>query len=396
MRHFGRAFATLTVLSSLAWLGTAAAAGNKSVAYYSAYQAYTSAYLIDWQGASRARVVNGVGNADGTVVRNGSQRVITLQTPISQQYQDFDVFDPCINDSPTVRQDTSQVAVNSLSGNDNRGTSAVIELGTITTLNGCNAGQTQPFGSLSDPGFQTNNVSMALRPPVSDLVPGASLAGPSEEARDDSGQLTADVITFQADGQVSFAATGHVYGGAFDADQWLQLALPSGPRAYARIAVDRRSGAERWLDADWADGRPARLQVTLMVKPVAGAGFGTVAQASRKWQSGVATSDLTAFYIALFQDGTGDRISVDLGSGVESHSAISSWAFDGNSIVQKRGSGVKYTRTWVPLANGGGRTRFVLESELAVVVQDGSQFVNIKPRVNVYSDTGPAAPAARR
>jgi hypothetical protein len=140
----------------------------------------------------------------------------------------------------------------------------------------------QPFGSLSGPGFQTSNLSMALRPSVSDLVPGVAIAGPGEQSGATPFDfLSAEVLTLQAGGLGLFARSGNVVSAAIDAGGWLQLGLPSGQRAYARIVVDLRTGAETWFDADWAAGRPASLRAVQMVKPGAGAGFGTLRQASR-------------------------------------------------------------------------------------------------------------------
>jgi hypothetical protein len=116
-----RSFAAVVLSSLQAFAGPASAAGNRSVAYVSPYPAYPTAYLIDWQGASRAHVVAALGNGDGSVTLSGNQRVIRLKRPFSQQYQNFDVFDDCLQDYPFVQQDTLQVAVNSLTGNDKPG-----------------------------------------------------------------------------------------------------------------------------------------------------------------------------------------------------------------------------------------------------------------------------------
>jgi hypothetical protein len=250
----------------------------------------------------------------------------------------------------------------------------------------------QPFGSLSGPGFQTSNLSMALRPSVSDLVPGVAIAGPGEQSRATPFDfLSADVLTLQAGGLGLFARSGNVVSAAIDAGGWLQLGLPSGQRAYARIVVDLRTGAETWFDADWAAGRPASLRAVQMVKPGAGAGFGTLRQASRMWQSAL-TTDLSKFAIYLYQTGTGERVTVDLVTGTESRAPITSWDFSGDNVVQMRPAGsATRVRTWIPLLNGGGRTRFVMESE-DIVNPDGTHVEIILPRVNYYVDTGAATP----
>jgi hypothetical protein len=390
-RRFG-AFA----LCAMAISGLPAhAAATGPVAYLGAATGDLAAYLIDWMPANRASVVAIYGRADGRVTSQGAQRVVTLNTPISTQYVGGD-WDPCINDLPQFRQDTLQVAVTRVSGSDSRGNSAVVELGTVTTLNGCNAGHVESFGALDDPGFATIHLAMALRPPVSDLIPGTSLAGPSEQPRATPSDLVAaDILSFQDGILGRFEGTGDIVNAAFDGDQWLQLGLPSGARAYARIFVDRRTGAERWLDADWAHGRPITVRPAVMVKPSPGAGFGNQRQASRIWESGYFIGTQNPFYIDLYQNGQGERVLVDMGSGTESRTPIT-WRFDGIDIVQDRPSGSsRIVRTWKPLLNGGGRAHFAMEDEVQIA-PDGSTSVRFPARVNYYVDNGPATPPPTR
>jgi hypothetical protein len=364
-----------------------ALAQTRSVAYAAARNDTPAAYLVDWIGSTRAVLVGNAGRSSGSVVRSGPQRVVTLDTPWSIDYQSGAV-DPCIGDVPRLRQSTLQVALTTLSGSADRGESKVVELGTITTLNGCAAGTTVPFGALADPGLATRHLALALRPSVADLVPGVALAGPGELPRTGTFEAV-DVLTLQAGGLGSFAASGSVVPAAFDADQWLVLGLPSGERAYTRLSVDRRTGAEIWLDVDRTGGVPTVAFRRLMVKPVAGASFGTLRQASRMWQSGISTTPTNSFLVHLYRDGSGERVFRDLVAGTETRSPLT-WTLGGGQIVQSRplgpGTGV---RTWVPLANGGGGATFVMESEV-IVDPAGGVTPLIAPRVNFYTDTGPA------
>jgi hypothetical protein len=79
-------------------------------------------------------------------------------------------------------------------------------------------------------------------------------------------------------------------------------------------------------------------------------------------------------------------------TGTESRAPITSWDFSGDNVVQMRPAGsATRVRTWIPLLNGGGRTRFVMESE-DIVNPDGTHVEIILPRVNNYVDTGAATP----
>ncbi len=376
-------------------LGAALAAGislpaqaqTRSVAYVAQQNDTAAAYLVDWIGSTRAVVVANAGRSGGSVARSGAQRVVTLDSPFSTEFQ-TNTFDPCINDFPRQRQSTLQIALTTLSGSADRGESKVVELGTITTLNGCAAGTVVPFGALGDPGLATRHLALALRPAVSDLVPGVALAGLGELPR--TGPCDAvDVLTLQAGGLGLFAASGSVVPAAFDADQWLVLGLPAGERAYTRLSVDRRTGAEVWLDVDRAGGVPTVAYRRLIVKPVAGASFGTLRQASRMWQSGISTTPTNSFVVHLYRDGSGERVFRDLVAGTETRSPLT-WTLGSGQIVQTRPLGTNTgVRTWVPLANNGGGATFVLESEV-IVDPAGVATPLIAPRVNFYVDTGPA------
>lgn len=351
----------------------------------------SEAWLVDWgSGGARATVVGLGGVRGGAVSRSGAQNVITLDTPYSVTILGTD-FDPCLGDLPEVRQDTLQIAVTPASGTDNRGTVAWVTLGTLTTLNGCTPGTVTTFGSLTDPGTTLRNLALSLRPAVTDLVPGAALAGPSEEARlPDDPFVSGDVLTLQAGGLGVFSASGSTVPAAFNASQWLVLGLPSGQRAYTRLSVDRRTGAEQWLDADWSGSAPTSVRSLLMVKPAAGAGFGTARRASRIWQSGLFVGSPTDFSIWLYTDLTGERVIVDTVAGTESRSPVT-WSLAGANLVQQRSlGGGTGTRTWKPLANtNAGRSHFVMEDE-RFTDPSGATRPLIKPRVNFYNDLGPA------
>lgn len=367
--------------------GAALAAGTKSVAYFMPGDGTTTAYLIDWQARSRARVVSGQGAQAGSVADNGTQKLVTLDGPLSNTYDTYDSCDNFIQQ----RQDTLQMVVRDLPG----GVSQIVEIGTITNLGGCEDGLVTPFGTPDDAGASKKRLSMSARPSVADLVPGSQIAGPSEEAWAPGDMATAqDVVTLGA-GTATFQASGHSVPAAFSPDQWLVFSLPGFQRAYTRVEVDARTGGETWLRADWAAGAPTRVESALFVKPAGGAGFGTAAQAARMWDSGIFIATRKPFFFYLYKTGTGERVQKDLDLGTEWRTPIAAWWLDGGNLWQQRllgGGTIQRNRTWVPLRNEGSKTHWVMESEVQV---DGSDVTTvIKPRVNYYLDTGKAVPPA--
>jgi hypothetical protein len=374
-----------TVMLAISGLpGAAQAAGTKSIAYFGTN---TVTYLIDWQPKKRARVVSYDGAGVGGVANDGTRNIVTLDAPISS------LVDGLMDDCGNIiqqRKDVTQVTERDLDG----GIAEVNEIGTYTNIGGCQDGQVTPFGALDEPGAQLSRLSMAVRPPVTDLVAGTQIAGFSEDLpTPDNPFLGVDVVTLQAGGTALFQSSGHAVPAALDASQWLVFSLPTQQRAYARLLIDNKTGGETWLVADWASGQAQTVRSTLVVKPLAGAGFGSTAQASRMWESGLFAGTRNPFFIYLSKTGTGERVLKDLD--LETRAPIAAWGLDGVNLWQQRllaDGSIQRNRTWVPLRNEGSKTRWVIESEVQV---DGSDVaVLIKPRVNYYRDTGKAVPPA--
>lgn len=364
---------------------TVLAATTKSVVYYKGI----GAHLIDWQPKNRARVVTGAGVRSGSVLDNGTQRLITLDSPFSA-VQAWGT-DEC--GDYEERHDTMQLVVRDLTG----GVSQIAEIGADVVVGGCRNGESTPFGSPDDEGASARRLSMAARPPMTDLVPGLQLAGPGEQVWAlDYPSPSQDVVVVQANA-ATFQATGNTYPATIDATGWWVFDLTGAQRAYTRLELDARTGGETWLTAEWAGGQAQRVATQSFVKPLAGAGFGTVAQASRMWQSGLTVGANnpfanTPFYFYLYKNGTGEQVSKVLDAGTETRLPIT-WSFDGLDILHERitaGGALVQTRRWVPLRNEGSRRRWVLESTEYRV--DGETFPGILPRVNYYLDTGKAVP----
>jgi hypothetical protein len=379
------------VMAAGAIAATAAVAGTtRSTAYFQSTSG-SGTYLVEWQPRGRARVVTYQGAAPGSVASSGSQRIVTLDVPISALIEGF--MDDCGN-IIQQRKDLNQFAVRDLDG----GISQTNEIGSYTNIGGCQDGLTTPFGSPDDPGTSLKRLSMAARPPVSDLVPGTKIAGFSEDQpTSDNPFFQQDVVTLKAGGKARFQTSGHVLPYVVDANQWLVFTLSDGlQRGFTRLLLDGKTGGETWLMSAWVDGQPADVRDLLFVKPEADAGFGSVAEASRMWESGLFVHTRQPFFIYLYKNGTGERVRKDLDLGTETRAPIDAWGFEGVNIVQHRefdGGALTYDRTWAPLRNES-KVRWVMESE--VRGQDGIGQVIVKPRVNYYRDMGKAVqPAAR-
>jgi hypothetical protein len=391
-------FAALAVAGffTLGAVAPAAASSATQVAYYPVPgTGTTDGLLVDWLSATRARVVNTTGARLASVTHDGSQLVFTLDDPLSQVGL-WGEFDSCGEFSPR-RRDTNQIVVRQVSGGVIRGTSQMVEIGTLTHTEGCDVGVSVPFGALTDPGVTVNRLAMVARPPMIDLLPGTRFAGFSEQPwlSDIEVFVAADVVTLYAGGQALFSTSGRVVPAAFNADRWFVLNFGTFERAYTRLEVDHATGAETWMRAEWSGGQAQRIAAELMVKLVGPVGFGSEAQASRVWESGLFIASQRPFFLDLYQGGTGERVLKDLDAGTETRQPIT-WAFSGGNIVQTRSSGggtLQFERTWVPLRNRGEKIRFVMESE-TLAIDGGPPGVNIAPRVNFYIDRGAAVPPA--
>ncbi len=376
------------LMISACFMSPASAAGVKSIAYYALSESNQSAYLIDWNAAQKkARVAGNGGASSGTYVDDGTQKVITLAQPLSETW--LYSYDDC--GTVYARSATRQVVVRDLPDS----VTQTVQIGERTQIGGCNDGEITPYGSLTDEGTSMKRLSMSARPSMSDVQPGLEIAGFSEDHLAFAELYFAqDVVWLDFNGRARFRKTGDAVPAAVNAKQWLVMTLPPGDqRAFTRLAVNNTTQGETWLMAGWVNDQAAWVVKQLVVKTQEGASFGTVAQASRKWESGLFRGTQLPFFIYLYQDATGERVLKDLDAGTETRTPIDSWGFQGLTLWQERlisGGAYVSTRRWQPLRNEGTKTRWVLETE--VRVQDGVDVVSIKPRVNYYVDTGKAVP----
>ena len=391
-----RAAAAAVVAASI----TGAQAAPKSTVSYVADFADTLAVLVDWNTThATAHVTVNNGASAGTYTDDGTQRLVTLSSPISETFPYVDICGNTVNQTTTL----DQVVFRPVSGTPRSGTAQVVEIGTITNDAGCEAGTT-PFGSPTDAGVTTTLLDMTLRASTADLGPGAQLAGMTETslATLDFGYQAAQQIASFGTGNLRFADTGDVVP-ATVVDGWYVLSFADGHQTgFTRLTRNATSGIESWLSAPWQAGAPARVQHTLMTQPNAAAGFGTRNQASRHWEEGLFKGSTTLAWFDLYRDLTGAFITETSGA---TSSQPATWRFVGANIQIKRSSNFANgwrQRSWIPIANDG-KNHFVMESE---DLYDGAgNFLgnNILTRVNYYVDEGKSveptmalAPAAPR
>ncbi|HJV69147.1 hypothetical protein [Ideonella sp.] len=363
-------------------LTAAAASIAKPVAYYGG----GVTYLIDWKGTQQARVVSGAGARSGQVVDNGSYRLVTLDEPFS--YLNWSGNDSCGDFEERLL--TEQVLVRDLP----HGQAQIIEMGEDKFFGGCQDGQSTPFGSPDDEGHIGKRLAMSLRPPMSDLLPGVQIAGPSEASWPTDYRAPGQDVVTVLDGAVAFMGTGHSFPASFSPDGWWVMDVSGFQRAQTRLSTDAKTAGETWMVADWSGGLPQRVGTSMFVKTAPTAGFGTMRQAARSWQSGATIGTNTPYFTNLYKNGTGERLLKYLDTGLEYHDPITSWGLDGHDLWWQRvrpGDFVQ-NRRWTPLRDEGTKIRWVMDH--SEFVMDSGEVLSAPPWVTYYVDTGKAIPPA--
>jgi len=367
----------------LALAGGAHAAKTTSVSYVWPDQSNSAAYVVDWKPKSRAHVGNNSGAADGGFTDDGTQRVVTFDAPISITFDSSD----CNGNAFSQRTDLTQVVFRPATGTALKGTTQVVEIGTVTDIGGCTPGQVVPFGSPGDPGMTMNHLDMTQRASIADLTTGAQLAGMSDSAYDPhvgQSSMPAQVTTLGAS-TITFEGSHATYARSLS-DKWFAVALATGEdRRYTRLTRNGSTGVEVWLVSDFVGGQTGMTWQTLMTKPVAGATFGTVKQASRQWDSGLFMTSSSPLLYELYKDLTGYRVLTNADGSHTSQPLT--WSFVGTTLQDVRITGAtQRIRSWVPIANYG-KNHFVFEDEYWIL-GDGSTYVFFPARVNYYVDEG--------
>jgi len=391
--HRLRATALVALAATMGSFGPALAASSRSASFVDETFASSRAYLVDELSPRRVRVVSADGAGEGVVASTVDGRLVTLDAPISATF--LGDWDSCGNQA-TQRRDTRQILFRTLAGAPAVGRSGVVEIGSLTNLDGCDVGQETPFGSLADPGMPMLRRALSQRAPMNDLVPGTLIAGLQEgPTQPESWLMATDVGQVLPGSQIKFSATGTVVKATLNPAKWWTLSLSGFERGYTRLSVDPTSGAERWLQAEFAGGLPVTVKLALGVKADAGASFGTLEQTSRMWESGMYLGSRTPFSTYLYPDGTGVRITQLLDTGEEFRGPVT-WHLDGVNVVQVRSFGPAVrTRTWQPLMVRDGY-RFVMESEVIDTGDGHGPQPLLAPRLMFVIDRGAAVAGQAR
>ncbi len=371
-----------------------ASAKTDSIAYYAADRSFTLSYVIDWNaGAHTAHILETFGVADGSYTDDGTQRIITLAQPLHSTGYKYD----CNGNLITLDDQLLQLVFRTATGGPRKGTTQLVPIGTVTDIGGCTPGLVTPYGAVTDPGLPMHRIDMTMRPGMADIVPGARIAGFSEDVLDmpgDEAVLAAQFTTFGA-GSLRLEGTGHAYPTSTTADGWLVVDYGGFQRAYTRISTDEKTGGETWFAKELKDGVATSLEMPLMARPNAAAGFGGTKGAARDWQSGIFRHSFEPMWFDLYRDGSGIR-DIEPADGSPPIQSPLAWHLDGANIVIERdfGGGASVRRSWVPVANTG-KYHFVLESE--DFLQDGVvQYTDVPARVNYVEDDGRSVePTAR-
>jgi hypothetical protein len=391
MTKLSHLFAPAIAVALLGGAVSTQAAGTQSVSYVRSDDAGTDAWLVDWKTTPHsAHVSDLVGSADGTFTYDGTQRLVTLNAPISVVIPAID----CNGLPMSQLVSIMQIVFRKTSGHELSGTAQVVEIGDIIDLDGCTPGLVTPFGSPTDPGVDTDFLDMTQRASTKDLVPGSEIAGMSEDPFDPvNGTLVerAQVATLDK-GRVTFDSTHHTYQ-TTNSDGWLVVDYGAFQRGYTRLTRDKKLGKEVWFSAEWGNGAPTQVSRVLMVQPNAAAGFGGRTASSRDWESGLFALTDTPVHFLLFHDLTGEFDQYQADGTVITQDVR--WVKQSANIQIRRGdpAGTAYKRTWQPIANYGSRQHWVLETEdtYTAGVLSGTRIVT---RVNDYIDEGPATPPA--
>jgi hypothetical protein len=378
-----RSFRRLAVVALAAGTTLTAGAGTTSVVYSLPSFGAVASYLVDWNSDGTMRLSDTAGSGTGTYTDDATQRLATMDTPISAIFPAVD----CNGNSFEQRWDYMQFVFRPTSVGK-IGTADVVEIGTITDLGGCTPGRQQSFGSPGDPGFAVDSLNMKNRASESDLVPGARLAAFSDAPADGLFVGAVKVVTFGT-GTLTFDGEDPMPYAM--SDGWIVFALPDGSqRAYTRLKKNARGGLESWLVTAWANGQPAgATYMTPGATPNAKAGFGDTAATAHDWQVGLwLNTELTDFY-DLYTDFSGDWLTTD--NGVQSDVSVT-WSMQGNTLWIHRPQGTdSQDRSLVPVADYGNN-HFVLET--IYLTSNGVRQVTTPARVNWFIDRGPSTPPA--
>lgn len=396
MAFKSRFCSTLVVGGLLALTGLAAQGQTQKVAYYTTKWFYTGGHIVEWNDTT-GRAVNldtrGAMPGGFTLEADG-KRVLTYDRPFSSLSSDTDRCGQVVQ----TRRDVSQAIYRSLDSHRGIGKTQITHVITKTWLDGCDAGKTEQVPDDGTVPFLRH--PLRIRTPIDDVTAGGvSLAGFAEQpiaVTDDGAEIRLTPVDTAAlsgvPGSVTFEQSGNQYPVSLSAQGWLVISLPSGPRAYRRMAVDPKTGHEIWLMGDMQGDQLKWVTQVEMIKPQAGASFGTTPDIAHRWLSSIRFPG-SRFGFALYADGTGDTCNkappARWGCGFPL-----TWQLDGTTLqFHQQRTSYERIRLWEPLARTGNK-QWMYET-LTYHYPDGSTQPAIVRRLNYYTDEGPSQPPAR-
>jgi hypothetical protein len=366
---------------ALAAGATFATAATTTIAYAIPTFGDADGYVVDWNDDGSAYLSFLWGAGAGTYKDNGTQKLLTLTTPVSLIQDNYD----CNGNLFQQQYDFKQFVFRPTGGNQRKGSTQVVEIGTITDLGGCTPGNVQHFGSHDAHGTNVEAYNFAARASEGDLVPGAQLVAFSDELAQPPQTFAGAVnpVTF-GNGTLTFAGEDPIPYAT--SNGWIIFSLPDGSqRAYTRVTFDHTSGLQSWLVTSWANGHPnGGTFLTPGVTPDASAGFGDTAATARRWEEGMWINSGVKLRDDCYQDFTGQWVYRSKG---QEEDIPTTWGMEGATLAIVRGG--NQLREFTPVANYG-RLHFTLQK--ISLLQNGQWVLVTPPRVNWLIDHGPATP----
>ena len=361
----------------------------EALAVQTAYYSVGTAYLVDTNAKTKtAQVATSLGASSGRYVDSGTQKTISLTTPLS--YEVFGDWTNC-QVQQTWRRDVQSLVLKRLNGTAKKGQTALVELGIDTETAGCNVGRVTPFGSSDDMGITLNHLALSNRPSMADVRPGTRWAGLHEGIYTPqqyfSGSVAADIVTWQGDGRVRFEQSGLLVDSVTTADGWWTLSLPSGDRAYTRLSLDKTTGAEVWLLGDRSNGKLTWAAAWWVIPMKLGKGFGDVIAASRSWENGLSNGE---FFRNMYSDFSEDAYQYNPDTGSWERLLGWNWRFEGMNVIHTRStSGYVRNRIWEPVRRVGVN-QWVMDNDRFTDPNTGVPLAPFIRQVFLHIDSGPA------
>lgn len=385
----------------LAVLAGTAVAKVERLAYFVNNPGVNAGQIVSWDDRRMtATLTKSTGVHEGTYTDDGVRRTLTLTLPISSTYFTPDI-DACIGRQAQVREDLEKYVYKQVSGTSTNGVVEQVTLGTINYLDGCRAGQSEPIGSLDDPGLTLTALGMGKRPSMPAVLPGLRLAGFHEQP---SSGLALDFLA-DADrtivpvaGKLRFVRTGTEVAAAVDGDGWLKLSFPASgatpayTRAYTKLSTDKQTGRQYWMEADFENGAPKWVNQVSVIPYKVNATF-TTESAARIWLHSWA---VPAWEWRLFPGGTGQIVDYREDPQLPPYiSPINAWTVVNGNVEATRSvfSTFYRKRTWQPL-NRVGDVQWMLETEVRVDTSTGVVTPSFGWRVVMWTDIGPGTPVS--